>query len=134
MRLNKLYIALIFGTLFSFSISTSIGAVISSDTSIELEQRPGYCHSPVITIGSDQNKLPCSGSGADHGGAGSTHLSASDAVPHVSVTSISSLTFAFVIALVNNDEHDGPTHVPDAPRLTVLHKVLFRSIISPNAP
>jgi hypothetical protein len=134
MGLKRAYIVLAITAVVVVSISTTVGASIPSFHSIEIEQQPTYCNAPVITVSNEQNGLPFSKGSADHGGAGSKYIAASDAVTHASVTAVNSLTFAIVIALVNNDEHDRPARAPDVPRLTVFHKILFRSIISPNAP
>ena len=133
MRITKSYIALTITALVVFAISTAAGAALPSIDHIKLEQQ-AYCNAPAITVSPEQHGMPFSGNGADHGGAGSKYISASDAVPHASVTAISSLTFAIVIALINTGKHDRPSRAPDVPRLTVFHKILFRSIISPNAP
>jgi hypothetical protein len=134
MGLKKPHIVLAVAALVVVSMSATARASIPSFHPIELEKQPTYCNAPVITIGNEQNRLPFSNGNPDHGGAGSKFITASDAVPHASVTAVSSLTFAIVIALINNGEHDRPTRAPDAPKLTVFHKILFCSIISPNAP
>lgn len=134
MRLTKYHIALTFGAFFLLSYTLSWGTNISTGRWVELAQQSKHCGAPSIIVKTEQHGLPFSKNGADHSGAGSKYIGVSDAVPHVSVTAISSLTFAIVIALVNNDQHDPPARAPAVQKLTVFHKVLFCSIIAPNAP
>lgn len=133
MKLKVLYIV-VFATILVALGTPSAAAVMELSPVVpQVESPTENCQ---VTILQEQNKYssPFSNQSTEHGGAGSTYISISDAVPHISVTSISSLTFAVVIALVNNDEHKPTPRSPVVPRQTVLHKVLFRSIISPNAP
>jgi hypothetical protein len=126
MKSGKLYFLL--GTVLLMWSAASLPV----SGAIEFQEASTQFHTPVLSVQNNQN--PFAQKHDDHGGAGSKYLSASDAVPHASVTSVSSLTFAVVIAIVNNDEHKPVVRVPVVPRQTVLHKVLFCSIISPNAP
>ncbi len=133
MKARTIHIAFTIAAFAMFVVSGCMAAGLSSADHIKLEQQ-AYCNAPTITVSTEQHGMPFSGNGADHGGAGSKYISASDAVPHASVTAISSSTFAIVIALINSGKHDRPGRAPDVPSLTVFHKILFRSIISPNAP
>jgi hypothetical protein len=114
------------------SSSVTFGAVVSTSHTFELQSQSERGNVPVIRICENQ-RIPFSNK-TDHGGAGGKYISAADAVPHISVTAVSTLTFAIVIALFNYDGHDSPTRVPVIPRQSFLHKILFRAIISPNAP
>jgi hypothetical protein len=129
MRVNKTYIALALGAFCMLAVSATAGQVVLGGDLAKVEQRQNY-DAPVIAAGTGQTELPFSEKDTDHG----RYISASDAVQHISVTALSSLTFAIVIALVNNDEHDPPMGAAWVPRHTIFHKVLFRAIISPNAP
>ena len=132
MRIGKVHLAIISVLLMWLSASTTLAAALPVSSNLELDEASMPCHVPVLSVQNQQN--PFNKQTGDHGGAGSKYISASDAVPHISVTSVSSLTFAVVIALLNNDEHKPIPRSPVVPRQSVLHKVLFRSIISPNAP
>jgi hypothetical protein len=132
MTTGKLYITIVLALLTWISASATLAAALPVSSNLELDEASMPCHAPVLSVQNQQN--PFNKQTDDHGGAGSKYISASDAVPHISVTSVSSLTFAVVIALLNNDEHKPTPRSPIVPRQSVLHKVLFRSIISPNAP
>jgi hypothetical protein len=132
MGIGKNHLLILSALLMWFSASTAIAAGLPVSANLELDVASMPCQAPVLSVQNQQD--PFNKHAGDHGGAGSKYISASDAVPHVSVTSVSPLTFAVVIALVNNDEHKPTPRSPVVPRQSVLHKVLFRSIISPNAP
>lgn len=129
MRLTTFYISLAFGAFVLLSSTMTMGAGISGGKAPELERQSSYSGVPVLTNKTGQG-LPFSKHGSKQGKC----FSASDAITHLSVTGTTSPTFAIVIALVKNDEHDLPTRVLFVPELSVFHKVLFSSIISPNAP
>jgi hypothetical protein len=132
MRIGKIHFVIVSVLLMWLSVSTTRAAALPVSSNLELDQASMPFHAPVLSVQVQKN--PFNKQPNDHGGAGSKYISASDAVPHITVTAISSLTFAVVIALVNNDEHKPAPRSPVVPRQSVLHKVLFRSIISPNAP
>lgn len=132
MKLHLVYIILIAG--FAALAGNSYGlATETSRRSLEATNTSAQCHHPIVTL-AERDSSPFSKSGNEEGGAGSLTISASDAVPHASVTTISPLTFAVVISILNGDKHDRESIVTDPVILTVFHKVLFRAIISPNAP
>lgn len=132
MRVSKLYFVVVSVVLVWLSASTTLAASFPTSATLELEEASEPCHATVLSVQANYN--PFANQNSDHGGAGSKYISASDAVAHVSVTAVSAATFAVVIALVNNDQHKPTSRSPAVPRQTTLHKILFRSIISPNAP
>ncbi len=133
MKLKALYLIVFIMTLVALGTPSTAAVIDLSSGVPQVESATKNCHVTMLQMQKD-NASPLSGQSSQHGGAGSKYIKASDVVSHVSVTTISSLTFAIVIGLVNNNVPVRSSESDFVPRRTVLHEVLFSSIISPNAP
>jgi hypothetical protein len=133
MKRKALYVIVFVTALVAFG-TPSTAAVI--DLSSGVPQMESATESSHVTMLQMQNDIasPFSGQSSQNGGAGSKYIKASDVVSNISVTTISPLTFAIVIGLVNNNVPVRSSELDFVPRRTVLHEVLFSTIISPNAP
>lgn len=133
MKLRLLYIIIVITGLGALAGKSDGPETEAPGRLIELTCVSSQCQRSIVSLKA-HNDSPFSKAQNEERGAGSVTISSSDAVPHASVTTISPQTFAVLISLLNNDKHDRALIITAPARLTVLHKVLFRAIISPNAP
>jgi len=132
MKLRLLYIYLAFAVL---AISGNCYGAVAERSSLSVEPKamPTECQHSIVKI-AEHSSSPFSKAGQKDGSTGTSIFVSSEAVPHASITTISPLTFAVAISLLNNDKHDREPFVTTPATLALFHKILFRAIISPNAP
>ncbi len=129
MRVSRLYIVLVSALLVLASVSNGFGAIVPG--SMAKAEAAIHCDAPVLK---DAGTYGLPFPGRDHNGAGETVIADADAVPLGTLTVVSPGSFAVVICLINVDEGNDTDREYLVPGQIVFHKVLFRSIISSNAP